>query len=342
MLASGGADAVVRLWDLSDGLQTKGQRATGQRVKGRQAGELRGHEDWIREIAFSPDGKRLVTVGGDNCVKLWDWRQGKLVHSNSKHYKQVLCAAYHPDGSTFVTGSQDRYLRLWDAGTCKQIWATNLNDWIRCVTFSPNGQFLIAAGSERLLWRWDVSDPRVPRDVRQFAVHTDQTWDVAFAADSKSFVTASQNGRVKRWPTTAFRPATKHCQLAGAVTHTLDIADGNRKIYVATDDRIVCIERKDRRLEERELFSQGAEELELSPDGHTLAAIQNWQPLVLYDLMSGVRVKELGLPTGKSPCLCWHPNGQTLAVVGGEGSVELWNWREGSKITHQFFNEPDT
>jgi WD40 repeat protein len=180
----------------------------------------------------------------------------------------------------------------------------------------------------------------VPRDVRQFAVHTDQTWDVTFAADSKSFVTASQNGRVKRWPTTAFRPATEHCQLAGAVTHTLDMADGNRKIYVATDDRIVCIERKDRRLEERELFSHGAEELKLSPDGHTLAAIQNLQPLVLYDLMSGVRVKELGLPTGKSPCLSWHPNGQTLAVVGGKGSVELWNWHEGSKVTHQFFDEP--
>jgi WD40 repeat protein len=57
MLASASGDSTVRLWEAGSGALLS---------------TLKGHEDWVRAVAFSPDGKMLASASGDKTVRLWE------------------------------------------------------------------------------------------------------------------------------------------------------------------------------------------------------------------------------------------------------------------------------
>src|SRR5689334_15888296 len=70
LLASGGRDCVVRLWDA---------------VSGKEVSRLKGHDSWVHRLAFSPDGKLLAsgTSANDRLLLLWDPAAGKKIHTLS-------------------------------------------------------------------------------------------------------------------------------------------------------------------------------------------------------------------------------------------------------------------
>jgi hypothetical protein len=71
-------------------------------------------EDVVTSAQFSPDGRRIVTVLGDNMVRLWDANSGKAIGKPMKHENWVTSAQFSPDGQRVVTASGDSTARLWD------------------------------------------------------------------------------------------------------------------------------------------------------------------------------------------------------------------------------------
>jgi WD40 repeat protein len=138
--------------------------------------ELKGHQGVVQCVAFSRDGKYIVTGGGDEdrTAKVWDARTGKPLPFELKgHTGAVLSAAFSPDGTRVVTGSADKTVRVWDARTgtalvelkCHGAVARNRNqdvrDQITSVAFSPDGtQLLTGQGGVVRVW-----DPRPGKDV---------------------------------------------------------------------------------------------------------------------------------------------------------------------------------
>jgi WD40 repeat protein/serine/threonine protein kinase len=105
VLTPPGAD-VVRLYDL----------ATGKEV-----GVLKGHTRPPWCVAFSPDGRRIVTGGGaDQMVKLWDARTGQEIMTVGQHPDIVTSVSFSPDGQKIVSTSDDGNVRVWDATPVKK------------------------------------------------------------------------------------------------------------------------------------------------------------------------------------------------------------------------------
>jgi WD40 repeat protein/serine/threonine protein kinase len=82
---------------------------------------LKGHSSAPWDVAFSPDGLRIVTGGGvDETIKLWDARTGEEIMTVGRHPGIVTCVAFSPDGQKIVSTSNDLDVRIWDAAPAKK------------------------------------------------------------------------------------------------------------------------------------------------------------------------------------------------------------------------------
>lgn len=98
LLASGGVEGVVYLWELPEG---------------RQMRVWQGHEGTVCSLAFSPDGQLLASAGGDGTVRLWRVSDGALMRVLHGHTGAIRTLAFSPDGQLLATGGEDKTIRLW-------------------------------------------------------------------------------------------------------------------------------------------------------------------------------------------------------------------------------------
>jgi len=154
-IATGSVDATVRLWNSETFACEK---------------TLKGHSDWVRSVAFSADGQKLLTASEDRSVRLWDLNTGDSVKTMQGHNQAVQCAAFSPDGALVATASDDVVARIWDteSGELRQTLSGH-RKWVLTVAFSPDGQRCITASRDGQLRRLCANFPAPsPCRLREF------------------------------------------------------------------------------------------------------------------------------------------------------------------------------
>jgi WD40 repeat protein len=91
---------------------------------------LTGHQRWVSSVAFSPDGQRIVSGGGDGSIRLWETATGKPIgEAFLVPQGNVDSVAFSPDGRRIVSGGEDGYVRLWPAPSADSAaWRETLCD----------------------------------------------------------------------------------------------------------------------------------------------------------------------------------------------------------------------
>src|SRR5262249_46987214 len=105
-----------------------------------------GMENDIMALAFSPDGKRVVSSGFETALYWWNTETGEQVKAIGGHSVSVHEIAFSKDGKRVISGGGDRTLRLWDGNTMAALRNAAVNSVIYAVAISPNGK-LIASGT---------------------------------------------------------------------------------------------------------------------------------------------------------------------------------------------------
>jgi WD40 repeat protein len=119
---------------------------------GRESIAFKGHTGGARSLAFSSDGKRLLTGSQDGTARIWDSATGKELLALPRQESWINGVAFNPDSTRLATCTIAGTVKLWDGGTGKELSTLTIGqnpvgimDWLHNVAFSPDGTLLAAA-----------------------------------------------------------------------------------------------------------------------------------------------------------------------------------------------------
>jgi WD40 repeat protein len=270
---------------------------------GKKTGELAGMVG-NEALAFTPDGKKLVSGGFDSIwgekperkIRVWDVATGKVLHVFTEGVDSGLCMALSPDGKTVAFGSRKHSLQLWNVDTGKALFADpeGHDCEVASLAFSPDGKTLFSGGEVPPIILWDATTWQragtIPGSARTLSL----------SPDGKQLVTIPGQGytrhaNVKTWNVAGSKevlsftiPNSSEIRSAlyshdGRSFYTLDQGKADTDTYFVRQWQPADGKEKRHWTIKTEL----GWEFRLAPDARTLLSSRRPGGLVVYDVESG-------------------------------------------------------
>jgi WD40 repeat protein len=372
MLATGGSDGTIKIWD-----------ARSYQF----LGLCKGHRDMVFSVAFSAQGL-LASGGNDHLVKFWN-----PTHANDSGLVATLPAAvtavmYAPEGGylagalgissnpaekfpkvflqnlvdhatammkneniadagdyflsgacsrdgLIAAGDNDGAIMLWNPATraLRRQWTAH-TDAVLGLAFSPDGRLLASGSRDGSMKVWSMDQLSPPR---QFVGHHGWVRSVAFSPDNQRLVTASSDRTVRLWDLKTGTELKQWPGFGGACNCAQFSPDG-KMIVVGSNDRTIRFFHADGSYDEimRHAYNAAITCLAFSPDGRNLAAGAQNSEVIIWNITIGQEVTTLKLQKGGILSLQFSPDDRSLAVGTNDGTLQTFNaatWEHPSQLT---------
>ena len=187
---------------------------------------------YLTNLAFSPDGKFILTSNTNGQVRIMDTQVGMLLKMFIGA-QGINDAAFSPDGKYVVTAGVDKQAHLWDFETGKEIRQFNGHtDTLNQVEFSPDGKILATASADGTARLWDV---QTGQELRRFTSYTTSVINLAFSPDGNYLATVSADGTARLWNVDFHTTMNYLCS-----TLLRDFTPQERAQYNITDEKSTC------------------------------------------------------------------------------------------------------
>jgi WD40 repeat protein/serine/threonine protein kinase len=355
-IATAGDDQAVRLWDARTGKPQLGLKEPAQMMcvafspdgthlvgagflktklwdarTGVLQREWPGHLGGTYAVAFSPDGARVVTGGGDLTARVWDARTGTETFTLKGHTGAVRSVAFSPDGARVVTGSSDTTARVWDARTGNLLRELKGHTGeVASVAFSPDGTLIVTGGGDRTAKVWDAATG-VPQP--EMKGHIGWVYSAAFSADGTRVVTGSSDGIARVWDA---RTGNLLRELKGHMHPVLGVAfnpDG-RRVATACQDWTVKVWDAGTGAAEFDLPKHTASVfcVAFSPDGSRLVTGTRDGTVKVWDARTGAPLLELKGHTNRVRGVAFSPDGTRIATGSWDQTAKVWDAESGALL----------
>jgi WD40 repeat protein len=295
----------------------------------------------VGAIAFSPDGRQVLTGCGDSEKQLgesqlWDSELGiplgKPMPQSSGKKGQVMTVAFSPDGTLAFTGGNNNELRVWntaDASAARPPWLHE--NIVAAIAFSPNGKFVASSGKNGVVQVRDVASGEIvstwdAEDREGFWV-----WSLAFTDDRTLLTGGGPVMQLWRW--------REKQRIGQGMEHDTEV----RTTLLSPDKQMVLTCGHDmkariwsavdgRPLSEWMVHKGPVLGGAFRADGRVVATSSADGTLRVWSVPDGKTLMPPVLHDGRVQCVAFSPDGSTLATGCDDGVARLWNADDGASL----------
>ncbi|EJD02440.1 WD40 repeat-like protein [Fomitiporia mediterranea MF3/22] len=290
-------------------------------------------------VAYSPDGRHIVSASEDGAVNIWDAQTGAQIASLEGHQGSVESVAYSPDGRHVISGSDDKTLRVWDVETGAQV-GTPIEGHvggIRSVAYSPEGRHIVSGSDDTTVRIWDAetgTQVDTPLEGHQGTVRS-----VAYSPNGRYIVSGSEDGTVRIWDSQA--GAQVYCAVITSfgnyrTTFSVAYSPNGRYIVSGSEDTL--------RIWDAETGAQVGTPLEghsrswvvsvaYSPDGHRIISGSSDKTVRIWDAETGVQVgKPLEGHGDFITSVACSPDGLHIVSSSHDETLRIWDTQTGTQV----------
>jgi WD40 repeat protein len=159
-----------------------------------------GHEDHVYFVAFSPDGKHIVSASDDHTICVWNSETGDMALGPMKgHTELVYSAVFSPDGRHIVSASGDKTICIWNSDTGDMVLGPlqGHTGSVRSAVFSPDRRLIVSASGDKTICIWNSDTGNMV--LGPLEGHTHPVEFAVFSADGQHIVSCSNKGAILVW-----------------------------------------------------------------------------------------------------------------------------------------------
>ncbi len=282
----------------------------------------------ILSVAFSPDGKLLVTSDTNCEIHLWQLTDDQPLLTFKGHQHWVRSVVFSPNGQTIVSSSTDETVRLWRVrdGKCLSILRGH-TDSVPTAVFSPDGKMIVSGSHDNTLRIWRVSDGKCLKTLKG---HSNCVASIAFSPDGQTIVSGSDDQTVKIWDINdgkCLNTLKGHEDWVHSVAYNPDgqsITSGSYdqtiKIWSVNDGKCLHTLRG---------HENWVNSVAYNPDGQSIASCSSDQTIKIWDANNGECLNTLRGNENYVQSVVFSPNGNLIASGGDDQIVKLFEAQSG-------------
>jgi WD40 repeat protein/class 3 adenylate cyclase len=329
-------------------------------------------------VAFSPDGKYVLTGGRGDTAKLWDARSGQEIRRFTSHIRGIGQVHFSPDGKYIITMDADNSAIKWDAETGQEVYRITKDREIPWAALSHDGKTIFTVSGDHTIRRWDAASGKeigvflkLPSPVKSFYISPDdqyllifsdtaQLWDLktgqkireilldpstvnlsaaAFSPDGNFVLTGNNDGIVYLWDV---KTGSEVRKFVGHTSNIFDVAftPDNKYVLTGGGDRTIRLWDIETARELRRFsFSAYVHAIDVSADGKWVLTSSDDGGARIWRFNASPRLPLFNQGPGIS-AVAIAPDGKLIFTGGAAGTAQLWDATTGKKL-HDFIGHKD-
>jgi len=294
-----------------------------------------GHSNsGVDAVAFSPDGKVIVSGSVDGGLRLWNVASGREIRRFDGPSARVTAVAFARDGKSFISGNGGT-LRLWDLANGREIRRFEGGPFSGdFAAISPDGGSMLSwGGADKTLRVWDVASGRLIRhfDIRRSEVHKAWIRSAAFSPDGKSIAIGADE-TLLLWDVASGREIRRFEGHAGDVKAVAFSPDGKTIISGSTDRTLrLWNAASGRQIHLFDGHTAAVTWVAFLPDGEGVVSGSYDDTLRVWDVHSGRGRSYLKGHANFLRLVAMSPDGKSV-ITARMGSLQQWDLSSGREI----------